>query len=77
MNPEPINAPAVPPDRPSFESGRRLRKGFSVIVAVTSLVAIVAMINFLAVTRKVWRYDVTANDAHGAVTAHAGNAWRR
>jgi hypothetical protein len=59
VNPEP---PSMPPNRPSFESGRRLRTGFSVAVAVASLVAIVAMVNFLAVTRKVWRYDVTAND---------------
>ena len=43
MNPRPM---APQPDRPSFESGRRFRIGFSVTVSVVSMVAIVAMVNF-------------------------------
>ncbi|MBX3731928.1 MAG: GldG family protein [Verrucomicrobiae bacterium] len=46
--------------RPSFEPGRRFRIGVSVVVAVASLLALVAMMNFVAVTRHVWRFDVRA-----------------
>ncbi|MBN8248573.1 MAG: GldG family protein [Verrucomicrobia bacterium] len=59
MNPVEPNDPAA---RPSFEPGRRFRVGFSVAVAVVSLLALVAMINFWAVTRHVWRFDVRARD---------------
>ena len=47
---------------PSFEPGRRLRTGVSVTVASLALFAIVAMVNYLAVTRQVWRYDLTARN---------------
>ncbi|MCW5558275.1 MAG: GldG family protein [Verrucomicrobiae bacterium] len=49
-------------ERLSFEPGRRLRVGFSVAVAVLSLLALVAMVNFWAVTRHVWRHDVRSRD---------------
>lgn len=49
-------------DRPSFDPGRRFRTGFSVAVSVASVLAIVAMVNFWAVTRTVWRYDVRSGD---------------
>lgn len=53
------------PHRPSFEPGRRFRTGFSVAVSVVSLLALVAMVNFWAVTRHVWRFDVRTGDAPG------------
>lgn len=47
---------------PSFEPRRRLRTGVSVLLASLALAAIVVMANYLAVTRKVWRHDLTAKD---------------
>ena len=59
-----MKTPSMPPtlSGPSFEPGRRYRTGFSVFVSVLSLLAIVAMVNFWAVTRRVVRYDVRASD---------------
>lgn len=46
--------------RPSFVASRRYTTGFSVLVSVLSLLAIVVMANYLAATRFVWRRDVAA-----------------
>ena len=51
------------PETPSFVPDRRLRTGFSVLLATVSLFAILVMVNYLAVTRPAWRYDLTARDS--------------
>jgi hypothetical protein len=45
------------PDQPSFVPARRLTTALSVLVSVVSAFVIVAALNYLAVTRKVWRRD--------------------
>lgn len=59
-----MTTPPMPASHPgpSFEPGRRYRTGFSVVVSVVSLMAIIAMLNFWAVTRFVIRYDVRGRD---------------
>ncbi|HAB18590.1 MAG TPA: Gldg family protein [Verrucomicrobiota bacterium] len=47
-------------ERSSFEPGRRVRTTISAVVSVLAAIAIVGLLNFLAVTRKIWRYDVAA-----------------
>lgn len=44
---------------PSFVPGRKWRVGFSVLLSVIAAIAVVGMLNYLAVTRKVWRFDLT------------------
>ena len=51
------------PETPSFVPGRRFRTGFSVLLATGALLAILVMVNYLAVTRPAWRYDLTARDS--------------
>lgn len=50
------------PEPPSFVPARRFRTGVSVLLATVALFAIVVMVNYLAMTRKVWRYDLTSRD---------------
>ena len=47
---------------PSFEPGRRLRYGFSVLVGVLSAVVITLLVNYLAARHLRWRPDFTAGD---------------
>ncbi len=51
------------PETPSFVPERRFRTGFSVLLATVSLFAILVMVNYVAVTRPAWRYDLTARDS--------------
>lgn len=48
---------------PSFVPARRFRTGVSVLCSIVALFAIVVMVNYLAVARKVWRYDLTGQEA--------------
>lgn len=48
------------PSRPSFEPGRGLRTTFNVVVSSLALLVIVGLLNYLAVTRKVWRLNLSA-----------------
>lgn len=51
------------PETPSFVPARRFTTGFSVLVATLALLAILVMVNYLAVTRPAWRHDLTARDS--------------
>ncbi len=48
---------SAPPDQPSFVPARRFTTAFSVAVSVVSALVIVVALNYLAVTRHVWRRD--------------------
>lgn len=51
------------PSRPSFEPGRRWRTTLKVIISSMALLLIVGLLNYLAVTRKVWRFDLSGGRA--------------
>jgi hypothetical protein len=46
-------------NRPSFEPGRGLRAGLSVLIGGLAMGALVVMVNYLAATRLNWRHDLT------------------
>lgn len=48
------------PARPSFEPGRRYRYAAQVFVSALALAVILLVCNYLAATRKVWRYDLNS-----------------
>ena len=48
------------PSRTSFEPGRRLRTTLNVVISASALLVIVSLLNFLAVTRQVWRIDLSS-----------------
>ena len=50
----------MPPARPSFESGRRYRFAAQIFVSVAALAVILVACNYLAATRRVWRYDLNS-----------------
>ena len=57
MNGMPNHAMQSP--SPSFVPGRKWRVGFSVVISLIAAVAVVVMVNYLAVSRRVWRFDLT------------------
>ncbi len=48
-------------DRPSYEPGRFWRAGCNMAVGIVAMVAIAAMVNYLAATRLHWRRDLLAS----------------
>lgn len=51
------------PETPSFVPGRRWRVGFSVAASVVAAIVLVGLVNHVAITRRVWRYDLTQGQA--------------
>jgi hypothetical protein len=49
------------PERPSYEPGRVWSAGFNVFGGLVALLALVAMVNYLAATRLHWRHDLLAS----------------
>jgi hypothetical protein len=52
------------PETPSFVPGRRWRVGFSVTLSALAAIALVVMVNHLAITRRVWRHDLTQGQSY-------------
>lgn len=50
-------------ETPSFVPGRKWRVGSSVFLSALAMFALVVMANYLAATRRVWRYDLSQGQA--------------